>query len=88
MDEQRGELDITSEGFAPVDPFGRSSKPLPKRPLPKRPQQNAGRIRLYFKCCRVFTLQTMPVAVLFGQLSVWRVHCPRCGSLSEIPVED
>lgn len=83
MDEQRGELDITSEGFAPADQLGRSSKPLPKRP-----PQNGGRIRLYFKCCRVFTLQTMPMAVLFGKLSVWRVHCPRCSSLSEIPVED
>lgn len=83
MDEQRGELDLTSEACLPSNNLG-----LPAHPLPKRPQPIAGRIRLYFKCCRVFTLQTMPMAVLFGQLSVWRVHCPRCGRLSEIPVED
>ncbi len=87
MEDQHGELDLTSEGFS--DRCS-GSEPQNKNTFHRRSQRKItdGRIRTYFKCCRVFALLAMPAAVVSGHLSIWRVHCPRCGRLSEIPVED
>ncbi len=71
-----GQLDLTSDPATPP-----RSGDAPKSD--KKARQEA---RAYFKCCRVYSVVTIPDGVLNGKLSSWRFHCPRCGRLSEIPL--
>ncbi len=48
--------------------------------------RSGGRARVYFNCCRVYSVVQIPAGVMNGKLSSWRFHCPRCGHLTEIPL--
>lgn len=80
--DQDGQLDITSESL--LGPQTPRAVGTPK----SSPGRAGKRVRLYFRCCRVVALLVPPAPILSGQLSVWRVHCPRCARLGEIAVEE
>ncbi len=69
-------LDITSDVGA--------SPEASRRPTSKN--SRSGAVRVYFKCCRVYVHLQLPKRVLQAELPNWRVHCPRCAQLVEIPI--
>ena len=75
------QLDLVSEPEVP-------SRPTMHSPLPQRSDRQSRMFRFHFNCCQVAAQLAMPQAVLEGRSSIWRVHCPRCGRLSEVPVVD
>ena len=81
--DNASQLDIVSESLPPV---------ADRRPTAKTSfmgQFHATRpIYFQFSCCRVASRLTMPSHVLAGEASTWRVHCPRCGLLTEVSVID
>lgn len=78
---EQSELDLTSEPLPLKSP---TAQP-PRRPQLNYPRQS--RIRLHFNCCKVLANFSPPDHVLQGKADVWRVHCPRCGRLTEILFE-
>lgn len=82
--DHEGELDLTSE---PVpQPAAPARGPKPARGASKRTYK--GSMQMWFKCCRVYSNVHIPAAVHEGKSKTWRFHCPRCGRLVEIPLED
>lgn len=77
-----GELDLTSE---PRAPFLDGERLDVGRRTEARGRQRG--IRIYFRCCRVYTRLVPPDRVLNGRAATWRIHCPRCGKLLEVPIE-
>ena len=71
-------LDLTSE---PIPPESASQPASPPSAVPERKT-----VRVYFGCCRVSAQVSMPARVASGQAKSWRIHCARCGRLTEIPV--
>ena len=78
MIDDDGELDISSDPSE--SRIVESSHESQRRIQPKKS------IRVYFGCCRTYAAIPMPEKVRNRQLSVWRVHCVRCGRLVEIPL--
>ncbi|GIW97773.1 MAG: hypothetical protein KatS3mg111_1106 [Pirellulaceae bacterium] len=44
-------------------------------------------VAVWFRCCQVYAHLSIPSQVQSGQWKVWRVHCVRCGRLSEVFLE-
>ncbi|MEO8269867.1 MAG: hypothetical protein ABI557_09105 [Aureliella sp.] len=78
-----GQLDLTSEAL-PSSPVGSSSQAHDV----KRARSSEQSMRVFFHCCRVYAAVNVPLGVTNGRLSSWRFHCPRCGKLNEIPLDD
>jgi hypothetical protein len=77
-----GELDLTSEPAST-----RSTSDPSLREPDRSPDLFANkRLRVLFKCCRVYAPVQIPEGVRSGQFTSWRFHCPRCGQLVEIPL--
>ncbi len=85
--EKSSQLDLVSESLPAPKPdaggHGANKSKATTRPLIKSKP-----ILFQFRCCRVAAQLTMPEQALLGKTSTWRVHCPRCGLLTEVSVVD
>ncbi|MCC7338980.1 MAG: hypothetical protein IT422_28120 [Pirellulaceae bacterium] len=78
-----GQLDLTSEALTSAA-AGTPRQAQAAKP-PRLPEQS---MRVFFHCCRVYATVHVPLGVTNGRLSSWRFHCPRCGKLNEIPLDE
>lgn len=69
----------------PTSELDISSEPTPPSASTRQAKPVAKTTRVLFTCCRVYARVPVPAKVLTGELSAWRLHCPRCGQLIEIP---
>lgn len=81
-DHWESELDVTSEPEL-------SSQDAPELSQAARAKRRpvGQQVRFYFGCCRVTFLLNPPTHVMIGESDIWRVHCPRCGRLTEVLVK-
>lgn len=85
--ERSSQLDLVSESV-PTPKLDAGGSIADKSKTATRPMIKSKPILFQFRCCRVAAQLTMPEQVLLGKSSTWRVHCPRCGLLTEISVVD
>lgn len=83
QDPLESQLDISSE----MPPSTSDPKDSQIPTGIRRRAEGRQQVRFYFGCCRVTLALNPPQHVLVGQSDIWRVHCPRCGTLTEVLIK-